>query len=131
MKIEIKHLSAYLPYNLRGILYMEDKPVDVFGITEQQVFVIGRGWFAFEDFRPILKPISDLENDYDVIKQIEKETGYTIDHLLDIDVSIYTSDPIWIQSMRVFDALNILLKNRYDIFKLIESGLAIDIKTIK
>ena len=138
--MKLEHLAPYLPYGLKCQLITENKiPFK----TEQMTF-LGEDWvdfehnftgFNFEYIKPILRPLSDLTekeckrllNDNLVFNfwygkdksgdYIYKE-GYTS--------SIYRSYngmPYWM--------IQHLLQWHFDVFGLIDEGLAIDINTLK
>lgn len=126
-KLELKHLALYLPYGL--MINCDFKDGDVMalkleGLTIQEAFLDGADWNYKDntDFKPILRPLSDLTPKYlgelnlDISTEIQLDKVAT-KFILPTDVN-YT---IFI----------VLLKNHFDVFGLIEKGLAIDINTLK
>ena len=117
MKLELKHLAPYLPYGLRlrdsdGI-YKEDRIL----IFENMKWLLDNG-------RPILRPLSDLE--YLILNQKQQELKTKEDTL------IYWSSRNYIDLDDIcYNDIQWFLKNHFDIFGLIEQGLAIDINTLK
>jgi hypothetical protein len=146
MKLETKHLAPYLPYNLKMVM-THDSFEDFENIDSDEdcllkgsiweLYVLTTDYIDFfggecDDFavkgeryrianngtlKPILRPLSDLNED---TARILSSDGYmaVMEETLDIRYLSYS------------DAV-ILFKNHYDVFELIEKGLAIDINTIK
>ena len=104
-KLELKHLAPYLPYGLK--FYWEDLKGN---INKPWSLTINSIDFALENQnKPILRPLSDLINN-----EFEKELGhFTPDFKFNLDDTEYK----FIEKM---------LKLHFDVFGLIEKGLAID-----
>lgn len=157
MKLEPKHLTPYLQHSLKVV--MEGKKCDVAWMSTKNITVIrpnGIGdikkiaWkHAHLNIKPILRSLSDLTNE----SWKEEVLMYYAD--LDIDIRIYNSGndnkndfslSITYKLMDdVFTDLLInrgstretqrhffewLLENHFDVFGLIEKGLAIDINSL-
>jgi hypothetical protein len=138
MNIEIKHLAAYLPYKLR-IKYQE----------RNQVMNLGQGhsthWIGIKSVinwqnvngeppKPILRPLSDLtkeiDNTDDLIYSIINELSSVCDaywEWLDSCNSVIIPDNL---KQAPYELIISLLENHYDIYGLIDDGLAIDINTL-
>ena len=100
MTLELKHLAPYVPYKL----YI----INDFGVKTQ--FTVGYlNYWVNEKvlIKPILKPLSDLE---------QFCTNEFHNRMLIRDFS--------------FDEAQKLIADHYDVFGLIEQGLAIDINTL-
>jgi hypothetical protein len=137
MKLEIKHLAPYLPYKLKA--EMVDYKIDYVGKKYDKIIGFhqwdksGSLWSALtfggskpniQQIKPILRPMSNL-----------------ICFLINDDVSIYKKlsrcsredfqykNPCIIKWPYL--DLQILFKHHFDVFGLIDSGLAIDINTLK
>ena len=118
MKLELKHLAPYLPYNLKiKTNYGWDT---VTTLNEYEVNGDHEHSYSYEDhpnevleFKPILRPLADLENDEYKNRIFNRE--YIIDKKTDTDLGYYE----WCY----------LFENHFDVFGLIEKGLAIDINT--
>ena len=137
MKLELKHLAPYLPHRIncygRGEVVEEtqysanpiSKLLTITGLNPSWVTVEGirltmDEGILIEDCIPILRPLSDLtKRDWDKI--------FTTDDIDDI-LTIFQSD----KSMDCVEyyLVNILLSYHFDIFGLVEEGLALDINTI-
>lgn len=118
MKLELKHLTPYLPYGLKirnqafridyvnkefgvlnGIypLYKDEKCYWQYTTSENST------GSSLKNCKPILRPLSDLTKEYDLDNSYEGWQSEWIEHLL---------------------------SKHFDVFGLIEKGLAIDINTI-
>lgn len=109
-ELKLEHLAPYLPYELNlkheeGYLLT----MDAAGESGRTLSIMDVEEYA----KPILRPLSDLTN---------KESNL----LLDKDILAVTYD---IKLIRYGDVLK-LLEWHFDVFGLIEKGLAIDINTI-
>jgi hypothetical protein len=160
MNLELKNLSPYLPYGLKAIYNEENEENTVVTILGTCILDKERhyqikfkdgivGLFIANDIKPILRPLSDLtkisdevlinEHTINILLQEKHNQEYGIfSHYkgqLDIELDgepdlRYDSN----KSISFFTILTIqeqLLKGHYDIFGLIEKGLAIDINTLK
>ena len=151
MKLELKHLSGYLPYGLK--VYRENKSIEsdtffIVGASKTCVFLQNNGLAVvdMERIKPILRPLSDLTKEIEVngekfvpndllnarFRQSSKDLvpykslRYNLE--LDIQTEVYS------QTIDLFDGHLIvtqLLEWHFDIYGLIEQGLAIDINTLK
>lgn len=116
MKLELKHLAAYLPYELS--FYWEDYQGD-----QKTPWVLKASSIEFvlaNQNKPILRPLSDLTKEIEInekkfVPKIELEKIGTIP----LSISYYYHSQI-----------EKLLKWHFDIYGLIEQGLAIDINTL-
>ena len=111
MKLELKHLAAYLPYGLKALdKYPDGKPLirDI-NVNNIMAFVDG-------DIRskPILRPLSDYTEDY------ANFWNYSFRDFKWAIINKEVSVLCW----------HDLLSKHYDVFGLIEKGLAVDINTI-
>ncbi|MGG5486275.1 hypothetical protein [Gaetbulibacter sp. PBL-D1] len=150
-KLELKHIAPYLPYGLKiNTKYGIDVPEDghnytVIGVClKRSVFSYNNLMFEvlekpnkeishyYNDFKPILRPLSDLELDlWNIINDVDKE--FYIEYSSD-DGNIYLRDVCdlnFFELSRTLNVLNQLFKNHFDVFGLIEKGLAIDKNTLK
>tara|TARA_B110000967_G_scaffold207945_1_gene258606 strand:- start:1616 stop:1966 length:351 start_codon:yes stop_codon:yes gene_type:complete len=116
MKLELKHLAPYLPYALKiqGITHGEIAELSC--CTETSVNITTRSfqygmWADIFDIKPILRPLSDLVKMNKSLYESYLMSGCEIDRM---------------------PYLSILacLENHYDIFGLIDAGLAININTL-
>jgi hypothetical protein len=130
MKLELKHLAPYLPYALRiktkhGFHTMETlNGWLVNGDHEES--------YSYEDhpnetleFKPILRPLSDLSKD-DFGEYLIEEL-YTLD--FEKQILRILEDIRWVNQCDYL-LIQLLIEKHYDVFGLMEKGLAIDINTL-
>lgn len=134
MKLELKHLAGYLPYSLNCLVQGEGKKVfDMQGITDLtdvDLHEIGRTvseQYDIEDVFPILRPLSDLD-----IHELRSNENYpdleisqgSIDKLFKIEIG---------NDLQCFDIsiFEYLFEKHFDIYGLIENGLAISIHDVE
>jgi len=118
MKLEIQHLAAYLPYKLQ-VKYNKSS-WEICNLTRLGMMYLSRSrghhyyseTAAIEDVKPILRSLYEL---------IPNEHGYKdIGHLV-LDVSTGQCSTVVFQT---------LCKNHYDVFNLVNNGLAINVNTL-
>tara|TARA_R110000744_G_scaffold366738_1_gene475921 strand:+ start:141 stop:506 length:366 start_codon:yes stop_codon:yes gene_type:complete len=120
MKLQLKHLAPYLPYGLR-----------IFNKDNKGSYILSTGSIDRvielpEIFKPILRPLSDLATNNEVLDLLYEECqgiDENIDYWCEFEGDI-TNTSI------SFRASQILFKHHFDVFGLIPKGLAIDINTI-
>lgn len=122
MKLELKHLAPYLPYKLKGKLENEDYYPTTIGElyrletsadSDNIPYCIVDGYEGeIIDFKPILRPLSDLEEFSPAIY------NYLVKNCKNYVVRLQQID------------YNVLIENHFDVFGLIEKGLAIDINSL-
>jgi hypothetical protein len=157
-KLELKHLSAYLAYGLKFQSSM-DKPFEEYGRQPTWTFdgmtklfgdyclntLENSDAYSIQLVKPILRPLSDLTKEIEVNGEKFVPLSVLVEKFrpLSRDLSIYlfngsicigieTED--YSQTIDLFDGFLIiqkLIKWHFDIFGLIEKGLAIDINTLK
>lgn len=138
MKLELKHLAPYLPYGL-NILYWNGLAKEYIEIL-QVLHYENRHVLGSEKHKPILRPLSDL---FKLIDWNNNNEPYMIGHKYGIEkvkedgVEFYANEyyadydesPKCYIDITLFDWW--LFENHFDVFGLIEKGLAIDINTIE
>lgn len=128
MKLEAKNLIPYLPYSLK--VEMEGKKCNVAWMSTKNIAVIrpyGVGeykkisWeYAHLNVKPFLRPMSELTEN-------EAKDGHFMSGFSNYGaLQILTGNPL----LGHYGMIEYLLKNHYDIFGLIEKGLAIDINDV-
>ena len=142
MELELKYLAPYLPYGLKikilnykcdyvGIEYSE---AEGFYLIGNEFFITYKGGStgkSINDFKPILRPLSDF-NDFRIgtgellSEHIYKETGIH----LDAECDICTHRERYLGLDNSLRAFNFLHQYHFDLFCLIPAGLAIDINTL-
>jgi len=128
MKLQLKHLSVYLPHKL-NVQYL-DRDNDIFKIRELSIdtypYLINQ-----TQFKPILRPMSDLTSEDFQLKYLYFELIGTNSELYgsfeEFTDFVYETTPEYLP----FIVFNQLIKWKYDCFSLIKEGLAIDRHTLK
>jgi hypothetical protein len=136
MKLELKHLAPYLPYQLNCMAQGEGKQSFEFqGVSDVNwidLHEIGRTvceQYDIEDVFPILRPLSDLGKviQHDGVEFIPYiEYNYIREFLEELS----SLDHTYIEHVQ-YKVIIVLLELHFDIFGLISKGLAIDINTLK
>lgn len=135
MKLELKHLCSYLPYGLKYFIDFEDGDTiisTVDGIIENEIYLSSGNETLIEDkmSNPILRPLSDLVDSEEI--EVDGKEFVAIDYFIGGD-----SDEILnackINDLRFlpYNIIEKLLEWHFDIFGLIDAGLAIDYNRIK
>jgi hypothetical protein len=136
MKLELKTLATYLPYNLKGIIKNKVVVLDTLHQYSCETVPSVRGftWCGFENFKPILRPLSDLTKEIEVngkkFVPIEKVQDWntSIDFAKEFEALL--EDERWL-STTSYLLVELLFEWHFDVFGLIEKGLAIDINTLE
>jgi len=136
MKLELKHLAPYLPYKLNYFIDFEDGDVAVYEMigmfNDSGEIYLDRYETDLDskNCKPILRPLSDLYNKKEYIEEIRDTQNN--DTLL-WGVNGFTGDLTVVLAYDkdlTYHVLEYLFKNHFDVFGLIEQGLAIDINTL-
>ena len=139
-KLELKHLAPYLPYGLKFQSSM-DKPFEEYG--RQPTWTFDGMTKLFGDYclntleypdaypiqlvKPILRPLSYLTKEIEV----NGKKFVPIDYFLGDDVDlILNAIQIKDLSYLPYNLIQKLFEWNFDVFGLIEKGLAIDINTL-
>jgi len=112
--MKLKHLAPYLPYKLKYANTKNEK-INTFRSLSIDINMVDFGYGdAMELFevKPILRPLSDLEEFSPAIWEYGIKKG-----------------KVNVNQIQYLEAL-VLFKNHFDLFGLIEKGLAIDINTL-
>ena len=154
MKLELKHLAPYLLYHLKGIIKNKVVVLDTLHQYSCETVPSVRGftWCGFENFKPILRPLSYLTKEIEVngakfvpIMVVFGGKDYTkYDYKINIVSKPILGDYISISvdglgdniisfglrtitnNSLTYDNWQLLLSWHFDLFGLIEKGLAID-----
>ena len=131
MKLETKHLAAYLPYNLECEVLnsgQEKEIGEMIAVYDDNSACFGNiieSEKGFEYIKPILKPMLDFETYFAKIFETDKDVKeYLNEGFITIDNNF-----INIEDMP-FGVVQLAFKHHFDIFGLIEKGLAIDVNTL-
>lgn len=126
MELELKHLAAYLPYGLKveySLPEWQQKQIDkitMLSISHSRVYIESynfNGWI--EKYKPILRPLSYLT------KEIEVNGEKFIPRM-----KFYGTPLDYKITSNSYDVIQKLLEWHFDIFGLIDSGLAVDINSL-
>jgi len=136
MKLKLKHLAPYLPYQLRFQTKFDNSSYYMAGLEISKSVIILKAinnaknvkrllFKTLVDTKPILRPLSDLTKEQ--FNHIwNEETDF-----LSIELIVGMDAESFCKSEFTFGFYNSLFENHFDIFGLIPEGLAIDINTLK
>lgn len=144
MKLEIKHLAAYLPYGLHFL--MESEPnskepnIDELKSIDAGIniinFGLGNAKFITE-IKPLLRSLSDLTKEIEVNGERFVPIDYLWFSVIGTDADSFNKDDFYENcelgaiEFLPFKVIPLLFEWHFDCFGLIEAGLAIDLNTIK
>jgi hypothetical protein len=134
MKLELKHLAAYLPYDLKGKYKLQDVDENYPEEIRDKLLTSSNLDFFIEYCKPILRPLSDLTKEITIkgekfvpIEYIENNSHVGFDcnkMLLQLN-----ENHNWIYHFDYYIVMY-LIEWHFDIYGLIDEGLAIDINTL-
>tara|TARA_R110000796_G_scaffold116222_1_gene228670 strand:+ start:370 stop:765 length:396 start_codon:yes stop_codon:yes gene_type:complete len=131
MKLELKHLVPYSTYKLNYFVDFEDGDVAVYEMIGMftdsgEIYLDGYETnLDSKNCKPILRPLSDLTKNID-----DNNNNLTYAAFLKLWVK---SDVDYVINMPLscyYDTVEQLFKWHFDVFGLVEKGLAIDINTL-
>ena len=133
MKLELKHLAPYLPYGLKAVIRLREDsslPIDDECTVNVTCFEAAYLDSEYEEFKPILRPLSDLIAFINI--DFEDEKFKPVDVIIrkggcNTAVGLHVKIGKGTLGFKYFD---LLIQWHFDVFGLIEKGLAIDINTI-
>jgi hypothetical protein len=143
MKLELKHLAGYLPYGLKAqdLRTKEVRAVTLLHFTYDNE-TVGHNHLIYDGLMlskhlPILRPLSDLTKEIEV----NGDKFVPIDWFEHDSVSDYFDGNIWVKFLFEdgkcgdldfipYGMIQKLLEWHFDIYGLIDAGLAIDINTL-
>lgn len=146
MKLELKHLSPYLPYGLKvhngnHAQTMTKCYNDPFVMIEITGYGMGQRFTMNPDkvkpiWKPVLRPLSDLMK-HEYINTFWQKDSF-LDEITESDNQLEKATH-FINRFRItdndycypYDFFSKLFENHFDVFGLIPAGLAIDINTLK
>jgi hypothetical protein len=124
MKLELKHLSPYLPHKLEGVFTIYDS---IHTVTSLSLIYVNRE-LEYRHFKPILRPISTITNEDTVfILDLDSVTLELIDldeWTLDLIKDLQNGEK------HQLEQFNRVFERHFDVYNLIPNGLAIDINTL-
>ena len=122
IKLEIKQIAAYLPYRLK-YLDKDTNELTTMRSISTEINLIDMGWgnaHDLKEFKPILRPLSDLTKDIEEGKPMFFPSHQLIKHI-EKEQDIFNCS---------YSEIDYLIRNHFDLFGLIDAGLAIDINTL-
>ena len=130
--LELKHLAAYLPYELK----LRNKWGDILTMTCSGVYGIGTLKQNTLKLKPILRPLSDL---FDAAEEASGlEYIDLLMHFAECDVEIEFVDALKYEGRfkamikyAPYTLMQKLFEFHFDVFGLIDAGLAIDKNTLE
>ena len=151
-KLEIKHLAPYLPNGFVNVLVNDgnlkyiDYITSISLIDECISFDKSQDWYYGEgedeiNIKPIFRPLSNLTKEIEINGKIfvPAKVLWSVEAKEEEDFDVYGIIPeYWKNNMKLnpikyynYRDMERLFKWHFDVFGLIEKGLAIDIKTLK
>ena len=140
MKLETKHLAPYLPYNLKCEVLNSGKEKEIgemIAVYDDNSACFGNiieSEKGFEYIKPILRPIQEVElffenqwalgNDEDVRKYLDADFLWQNGNIEVNEIQLMKAEYL------PYGTLQVLLKYNFDVFDLIDKGLAIDVNTL-
>jgi len=142
MKLELKHLAPYLPYGLNGII--QDTIYDGWRSTGSKIELTSVYLSIFQNpkyVKPILRPLSDLAETIIYSNQnftplsflfnsYKLENGWDYSNVNNFELWVLESNGNASDESMTLNGYLYLFEWHFDVFGLIEKGLAIDINTI-
>ena len=133
MKLELKHLAPYLPYGLR--IYDETSKSS-YELDCNNLLNVIKYSLEYQDTKPILRPLTDLTKEEfinDILGSARAMNGCKITPFLQrggsIDFYTHRKDDTPTGALLISQYWK-LFELHFDVFGLIDKGLAIDINTI-
>jgi hypothetical protein len=126
MKLEIKHLAPYLPYGLK-MYNVEQKTIHELTIAHQTFDTKSVGMYPLlkndfiSTFKPILHPLSDILKSCNSFLDFGSYNNEFREEFVQ-DIKFKTNSYL---------SMVFLLEMQFDVFNLIENGLAIDVNTLE
>lgn len=128
-KLELKHIAPYLPYGVKAIY--QDDVCYINGIyLDGSIFVVtsdGGEYTNLTQIKPILRPLSDLTIEIynDLSESYPNTPNWDMYHKI-----WYTSKIPLHETIIEYCVFEKLTEWHFDVFGLIDKGLAIDINTL-
>jgi len=134
MKLELKHLAPYLPYGLKIYACQNEYVLELEEEMDNETISVRET--IENNHKPILFPISDLTKEICInglffcpIKCLLEDVGFDVSEFNNSNFNIKT-DTFTDLDISSFNDVQKLLEWHFDVFGLIEKGLAIDINTL-
>jgi len=133
-KLTIEHVAPYLPYVLFGTFLGTKDIVTKIELEHKIISSLNNGNVLINDFKPILHPLSDLK--YEI--RVTGKKAVVANKLAMINYGFAGHHPPTGDQIKekikngtlTFNDSKILFEWHFDVFRLIEKRLAIDINTL-
>lgn len=140
-KLTIEHLAPYLPYGLKieilnykcdyvGIQFSEITGFYMIGEALHVTYKGGSTGKSIDDFKPFLRPLSDLTKEIDHNGAKFTPIDYNAFKHSKDDIIEYQNGFLHYKAIK-FGIIQRLFEWHFDVFSLIDKGLAIDINSTK
>jgi hypothetical protein len=119
MKLELKHLAPYLP---SGVFVIESEVKEVMvlhGVGVDRITLSDGDYDGLDRFRLILRPLGEFISEEDIVDEMTHNELLMMGNNIDLVERLS------------YDVIKLMFKNHFDVFGLIEKGLAIDINTLE
>lgn len=133
MELELKHLTPYLPYELKVEGQTHKDIFELGGLDGEIALLVGAGGVDFFDIKPILRPLSEF-GDSDDLRKVHEFIGLggwceAYDHYFDAWFNDACSiDKLVLQAP--YEVIQYFFSNHFDVFGLIKECIAVDVNTL-
>jgi hypothetical protein len=134
-ELTLEHLSAYLPYGLKAkmsLCFDQQTIVEIVGLSFEFVELTGirktvSEHFELSDIKPILRPLSDLTKEIEHNEEKFVPMDVLYDDFRETDLLHFNPKNMFNQS---YNLVQKLLEWHFDVFGLIDKGLAVSIHDV-
>ena len=134
--LKTEQLAAYLPYSLMCMVDGKQAKMDsVYSDGTCTFFDLVESQQGFKSIKPILRPFDDIGPYFEKLfgcKEHGDVTEFLDEDFLDKHNNLSLVHLEYITATHIpYGTLSVLLKHHFDVFRLIEQGLAISINDLK
>lgn len=132
MKLELKHITPYLPYGLEVLRQDGRTKFNVAGVENDLLIVSekdGNKYCNLKGVKPILRPLSSMTKEEFAELRSKLDDGVLLKLTPNGDIYIKCNDEIYLYEVNILN--DFLFSNHFDVFGLIDSGLAINRNNLK
>ena len=126
MKLELKHIAPYLPYGLKAINQCGNK-LDIVGCLDESSVITERDRLKCYDLKyikPTLRPLSSMTKEEFAELKNKLDGGVLLKLTPKGDIYIKCNDELYLYEVNILN--DFLFSNHFDVFGLIDKGLAIE-----
>ena len=126
MELELKHIAPYLPYGLKAINQCGNK-LDIVGCLDESSVITERDRLKCYDLKyikPTLRPFSSMTKEEFAELKNKLDGGVLLKLTPKGDIYIKCNDELYLYEVNILN--DFLFSNHFDVFGLIEKGLAIE-----